>query len=387
VRGLTGSVNPRGIAEPVWEAQRVSLSIDISGLPAGGFRFAPSPLGELAAMLHVLCEPVHHPELRGWHAETVSLLPPDLTARIVASDLLWRSSRADFLLPGQPRPTLVEELDAVDQLADETYVAAALVTTTCGSVPLSRARNPLRSSQSRAAVVHRARARGPGQAAFAERLIVEPGTVRGQVRTLLLECADTFFDDAWTRIGGRLAAASRHAQDVFTRQGLAHAVRLASPAITLDPSGGRILIDKLQDDTTDAAAEGGLTLSPTAFGWPHLLVVHAPGWPPVIQYPISTPATSTGPDDPTLEVMQQRLRALDHPLRMRLVRTLARGAHTTTQLAQAWNLTAPVVSRHLAVLRAAGLVTARRRGRYVAYDLDLSATERLGADLVTALLR
>lgn len=365
----------------------MSLSVDISRLPADGFRFAASPLGELAAMLHALCEPVHHPELRDWHAQTMAQLPSELTAGIVASDLLWRSSRADFLLPGQPRPTLTEELDVVDQLDDETYAAAALVTTSCGSVPLSRARNPLRSKHSRADVVHRARARGPQQAAFAERLITEPATVRAQVRTLLLDCAETFFDDSWARVRGRLAAASRQTHDVFTRQGLAQAVRLASPAISLDPDGGRILIDKLQDDTTDAAAEGGLTFSPTVFGWPHLLIVHAPRWRPVIQYPIVTPAVGAERDDPTLEVMQQRLRALDHPLRMRLVRTLARGAHTTTQLADAWNLTAPVVSRHLAVLRAAGLVTTRRRGRYVVYDLELGATERLGPDLVTALLR
>jgi len=362
----------------------MSLSVDVSGLSADGYRFAASPLAELAAMLHALCEPAHHPELRDWQAETMSVLPVEIIRGLNQSDLLWRSSRADFLLPGRPLPTLVEELDVVDQLDDETYACAALLTTSCGSVPLARSRRPLRSSRSREGALRRARARGPRQAAFAERLIAEPAAVRAEVRTLLLDCAEVFFDDAWSRVRGHLVAAARQTRDVFTRQGLAHAVRAVSPAITLDPSGRRILIDKLQDAATDAKAEGGLTFSPTAFGWPHLLVVHTPGWRPVIQYPISAPA---GPDDLTLEVVQERLRALDHPLRMRLIRTLARGAHTTGQLADAWNVTAPVVSRHLAVLRTAGLVTARRRGRYVAYDLDLPATERLGADLVTALLR
>jgi DNA-binding transcriptional ArsR family regulator len=360
----------------------VSLSVDVSGLYANDFQFAPSPLGELAAMLHVLCEPVHHPELRTWQGETMARMPAELIRTITSSDLLWRSSRADFLIPGRPRPTLIEELDVVDQLADETYAATALFTTSCGAVPLYRSRNSLRSRKTQDQAVQIARARGPRQAAFAERLIAEPGAVRTQVRTLLLDCAEVFFDATWSRMSGRLNAAARQTRDVFTRQGLAQALRLASPAITLDADGRRILIDKLQDDATDAAAEGGLTFSPTSFGWPHLLVVHTPGWRPVIQYPIVTSS-----DDPPLEVVEQRLRALDHPLRMRLVRTLARGAHTTTQLADAWNLTPPEVSRHLAVLRAAGLVTTRRRGRYVAYHLDLAATDRLGSDLLAAVLR
>jgi len=39
------------------------------------------------------------------------------------------------------------------------------------------------------------------------------------------------------------------------------------------------------------------------------------------------------------------------------VRTLARSSHTTSELAFAWDLTAPEVSRHLAVLRRAGLLS------------------------------
>jgi DNA-binding transcriptional ArsR family regulator len=48
---------------------------------------------------------------------------------------------------------------------------------------------------------------------------------------------------------------------------------------------------------------------------------------------------------------------------------------------------APEVSRHLAVLRRAGLLTTRRRGRYVLYELDLPASARLGGDLLEAVLR
>ncbi|MEU1406413.1 DUF5937 family protein, partial [Streptomyces sp. NPDC005728] len=44
----------------------MTLRIDIGGLPSEAVRFAASPLAELTAMLHVLAEPGHHPQLAGW---------------------------------------------------------------------------------------------------------------------------------------------------------------------------------------------------------------------------------------------------------------------------------------------------------------------------------
>jgi hypothetical protein len=63
------------------------------------------------------------------------------------------------------------------------------------------------------------------------------------------------------------------------------------------------------------------------------------------------------PEPVSLEAVKRRLDALAHPVRLRLVRTLARSSHTTSELAFAWDLTAPEVSRHLAVLRRAGLLS------------------------------
>ena len=103
-----------------------------------------------------------------------------------------------------------------------------------------------------------------------------------------------------------------------------------------------------------------------------------------MQYPVAGPRAS-GPV--MLDAVGRRLGALAHPVRLRLVRTLARGPHTTGELALAWDLTPPEVSRHLAVLRRAGLLTAERRGRYVRYAADLPALTALGTDRPAAVLR
>ncbi len=142
-------------------------------------------------------------------------------------------------------------------------------------------------------------------------------------------------------------------------------------------------MDELQDNATSAHGTG-VTFIPSHFGRPHLVVIHAPGWRPVVQYPVAEPS----PSEPVpLETVALRLEALAHPVRLRLLRTLARGPHTTGEPAHAWELTPPEVSRHPAVLRRAGLLETQRHGRYVHYTLNLAEMTTLGTDLLEAVLR
>ncbi|MDX2593717.1 MULTISPECIES: helix-turn-helix domain-containing protein [Streptomyces] len=361
----------------------MTLRIDIGGQPADGVRFAASPLAELTAMLHVLAEPGHHPQLAGWAADVWAGLSPELAERLREAEFLWRSSQADFMIPGRPRPTLAEELDDVDRIEDERYVTAALVTT-CGSNRVHFAgRSPLTDATARERALDVAQARGALQEAFAERLLADPAAVRARVRDTLERCAAAFFDTAWTGVAVRLATDLRLKKDLLRRQGIGAALASVSGAVTLAPDGDCIVVDKVQDKAT-SARESGVTFIPSVYGRPHLVAVHAPGWHPVVQYPVAEPT----PSEPVpLETVTLRLDALAHPVRLRLLRTLARGPHTTGELAHAWELSAPEVSRHLAVLRRAGLLTARREGRYVRHSLNVPDLTALGTDLLAAVLR
>ncbi|GGX79122.1 DUF5937 family protein [Streptomyces anandii] len=361
----------------------MTLRIDISGMPSQGLRFAASPLAELTAMLHVLAEPAHHPQFAGWAGNVWAGLRPELAERLREAEFLWRSSRADFLVPARPRPTLTEELDDVDRIDDESYVTAALVTT-CGSNRLRfTAPSPLTDAMARERALDLAQARGALQEAFAQRLLSNPRAVRARVRHTLEQCAEAFFETAWSGVTVQLATDVRLKHDLLKRQGIKAAVASVSSSVTLDPDGSCIIVDKLQDRAISAHGRG-VTFLPTVFGRPHLVAIHAPGWHPVVQYPVA----EASPSQPaSLETVTLRLEALAHPVRLRLLRTLARGAHTTGELAHAWELSPPEVSRHLAVLRRAGLLTARRQGRYVRYAASLPDLSALGTDLLTAILR
>lgn len=286
----------------------------------------------------------------------------------------------------QDGANLAEDLDILDRLDDERFVSAALEFT-CHSLYGTGAPSPLSDATMRARALDMAAARGPRQVEFTKQLLADPASVRRWVRRLFEDCDQAFFADTWRRVQVQLVADARHKTDLLRRKGLGEAVGAVSPALSLDEAETRISADKLTEGRTDAAdpAVGpGLTLIPSTFGWPHLNLLHAPGWRPVIHYPVHHPEL---PSPASVELLQLRMEALAHPMRMRLCRHLARSAHTTGELADTHGITAPEVSRHLTVLKKACLVTTRRRGRYVLHQLDLTVVARLGSDFLEGILR
>jgi ArsR family transcriptional regulator, arsenate/arsenite/antimonite-responsive transcriptional repressor len=71
------------------------------------------------------------------------------------------------------------------------------------------------------------------------------------------------------------------------------------------------------------------------------------------------------------------LRALSHPIRLDLIAHIAaRGPLCTCHLEDSLPYSQPTISKHLAVLREAGLIQGRRDGRWVYHTVD---EERLDA--------
>jgi DNA-binding transcriptional ArsR family regulator len=71
-------------------------------------------------------------------------------------------------------------------------------------------------------------------------------------------------------------------------------------------------------------------------------------------------------------------RALSHPIRIRILETLAAGAQSVQQLQAALRVEQPIVSQQLSILRAKNIVVARKTGTTVIY----SVRDPLLADLL-----
>lgn len=65
-----------------------------------------------------------------------------------------------------------------------------------------------------------------------------------------------------------------------------------------------------------------------------------------------------------------QLKALAHPLRMRIVDVLRQGEHNVGEIEQAAQIGQPALSQQLGVLRKAGLVETRRDAKLVYYRLN-----------------
>jgi ArsR family transcriptional regulator, arsenate/arsenite/antimonite-responsive transcriptional repressor len=80
--------------------------------------------------------------------------------------------------------------------------------------------------------------------------------------------------------------------------------------------------------------------------------------------------------------MNAVFRALSDPTRREILRLLRDGPRTSGQIAEQFPIAWATVSRHLGVLRDAGLVLAERDGQQIVYELNTT----IFADLVDHLI-
>lgn len=81
--------------------------------------------------------------------------------------------------------------------------------------------------------------------------------------------------------------------------------------------------------------------------------------------------------------MNSVFKALADPTRREILARLRKGPLTSGQIAEAFPSAWPTISRHLAVLRESGLITATRNGQYINYELDTSVLQDVVQHLMT----
>ena len=90
------------------------------------------------------------------------------------------------------------------------------------------------------------------------------------------------------------------------------------------------------------------------------------------------------PEPAVVDTVSARLRLLSDPTRLRVVCALAQGESNVACLAELAGAGVPAISQHLAKLRLAGVVHARREGQRVFYELVDEGIRDLVASLLHA---
>lgn len=73
--------------------------------------------------------------------------------------------------------------------------------------------------------------------------------------------------------------------------------------------------------------------------------------------------------------LQNTLQALADPTRREILHLLKKGPLPAGEISAQFNMTAPSVSRHLSVLKAADLIRDTRKGQFIIYELNASVLE------------
>ena len=75
--------------------------------------------------------------------------------------------------------------------------------------------------------------------------------------------------------------------------------------------------------------------------------------------------------------MQATIKALADPTRRQILELLKQGRRSAGEITDQFPITAAAVSRHLSVLKEAGLIRDQREGKYIFYELNTSVLEEI----------
>ncbi len=81
-------------------------------------------------------------------------------------------------------------------------------------------------------------------------------------------------------------------------------------------------------------------------------------------------------------IVVEQFKALGDPVRWAIVRELHAGTRCACELSDIADVSPPLLSHHLKVLREAGLIAGTKRGRWIDYALDTDALTALFARVV-----
>jgi DNA-binding transcriptional ArsR family regulator len=301
-------------------------------------RFLISPLTELGGAVRT----THRPAGQRWHLpwlDAVAAAAPPAGLALVQALQPPSGYTPDFLAPPPTVNTAVE--------AELARVARTPPDRVAHELLRCRADQP-----------------DPAVRAVLDRLLAEPAAAREDIAEALRSCWDVLLAPHWERIHRLLDDDVAYRARQLADTGLAGLLAALHPDVRLRDGAVEVRPDRPGTEGERVLGGTGLVLLPSAFTWPHAVAVLDPPWQPTVVYP------ARGVGDLWEQRRPDPVAALADLLgltRARLLADLAEPSATTT-LARRYGMAPSTLSRHLSVLRAAGLVTARRDRRQVLYE-------------------
>jgi DNA-binding transcriptional ArsR family regulator len=360
----------------------------LTGIRPASVRFAFSPLQEVLRALGVFANPRRHAEQMAWVRAARRRATPALKREIARFGFLLSPTAELFpqVLPARDAgATLDEELALLRSNA--AAFNAAMVRRMLGKALMHHDEI---EAASRPAALRRlakaAAARDVQNAALLRGFAVSPARTRRDLCALVEAFYECALKPEWDGFEARALDDARARTRLMERFGITAMLRTLSRRVSASGNAREAAMTFGGSDTAQARlafdAAATLSLTPSSFIWPHatIVVLRRERLDVRITYPLSSPMT-VRPRTAAWTDAARRFAALGDPLRLTLLDLLRDRSLSTRELAGFTSLGESTVSRHLAVLREANLVTSRRDGYFVLYDRTRDAETLLAAVL------
>ncbi len=358
----------------------MAIRIRIPETTGGLVHVGPAPLAEALLSLHVLLHPKEHPLQHPWIRRMRSLSPA-LKREIRRFCFLYSEITADFVLPARAdvTQTFEEALAAFAAMPPERAqyeIARPLFFYTEENAGPGHLDDPALRDRLRETFA----SFGSWGPALGAQLLADPAAVQARVVDMLAAYWAESFAEEWERLGPTLEEEVDRARSDDPVEILG-----ATPSELKVRREERVLERwSLHEHEVAVEPANPLRMIPSVYVWPHVRVNCDAPWPLAVLYPPRTMRSGTGKSLPP-EPLVRGLRAVSDPSRLQILRLVAAQARSTEELAPLVGLSESGLSKHLKALTDAGLLTTRRQGWYVLYELDRARFDRLGPDLLAYL--
>jgi DNA-binding transcriptional ArsR family regulator len=288
-------------------------------------------------------------------------LDPDLRREMRAFRFLFAEGIPAFLLTVRGPGTFEEDLETILRTPPDEVLTAA----SAFLVPVDF------DMSDQVAVITEAMktAKTDGESLdLAVTLFEDPSSFLNRLVAMLWNYWDEAFGTEWKRIQPTIEDSIELATTRMEESGPEGFFGAFKDQFRHDPRAGVLTFDRPFERDIDISDRGPMTIVPSVYTWPHVMVTVDEEDPPVMIYPVATLSSETLLEGPPPELVRV-LRLLADDTRLSLLRLLAQQPRSTQELAVLSYLSEAAVSRHLKQLTDVGLLATRREGYYVLYEV------------------
>ncbi len=323
-------------------------------------QFTLSPVNELFQSLHVLLNPKHHGQNLNWVLQIKNKISDEMYVDLQYFKILYELGTPSFLIPNLQSFSTDLDSEFNQLLVNLKHLDLEWVIQQVEQLSHERQNDFIPTL---AKGIEWADFKPTPATNLIQDLKTNPQKVFDRFKCFLINYRQNIFDEFFyqNKIVSKLTAEIERETQLLQTGFQTLINDLQNDRIFWN--NDEITITKPFDQTFNLENTGAILLLPSTFTWPHLFVSPYKN-NVVINYGFESQHYASFKFD----TLQKVFSALSDPIRLKILIQLFNQHQTTQTLTSIMNIGMSTVSRHLQILKEAGLIKSHRQGKFVFYE-------------------